>query len=111
MVASSTQWFRVLPEEAASISCVSTSYLAINSMIFSCLFFPVLPVNSPLMGISISILYVFKRIPSYIIVGPVSEPSKYPRGFPDGSWVKNLPAMQETQEMWVQSLGTEGPLE
>ena len=25
--------------------------------------------------------------------------------------VKNLPAMQETQEMWVQSLGQEGPLE
>ena len=53
--------------------------------IFSCLFFPLLPVNSPLMGISISILYVFKRIQSYSIVGPVSEPSKHPRGFPDGS--------------------------
>ena len=25
--------------------------------------------------------------------------------------VKNLPAMQETQETWVQSLGWEGPLE
>ena len=25
--------------------------------------------------------------------------------------VKNLPAMQETQEMWVQSLGWENPLE
>ena len=25
--------------------------------------------------------------------------------------VKNLPAMQETQEMWVQSLGREDPLE
>ena len=24
---------------------------------------------------------------------------------------KNLPAMQETQEMWVRSLGQEGPLE
>ena len=29
-------------------------------------------------------------------------------GFPDGSVVKNLPAMQE---MWVQSLGREDPLE
>ena len=29
-------------------------------------------------------------------------------GFPDGSLVKNLPAMQET---WVQSLGEEDPLE
>ena len=26
-------------------------------------------------------------------------------------WVKNLSAMQETQEMWVQSLGWEDPLE
>ena len=26
-------------------------------------------------------------------------------------WVKNSPAMQETQEMWVQSLGWKDPLE
>ena len=26
-------------------------------------------------------------------------------------WIKNLPAMQETQETWVQSLGWEDPLE
>ena len=26
-------------------------------------------------------------------------------------WVKNLPAMQETQEMWVQVLGGQDPLE
>ena len=26
-------------------------------------------------------------------------------------WVKSLPTMQETQEMWVQSLGQEDPLE
>ena len=32
-------------------------------------------------------------------------------GFPGGSVVKNLPAMQETQETWVQSLGWEVPLE
>ena len=32
-------------------------------------------------------------------------------GFPGGSEVKNMPAMQETQEMWVQSLGWEDPLE
>ena len=32
-------------------------------------------------------------------------------GFSGGSAVKNLPAMQETQEMWVQSLGQEDPLE
>ena len=32
------------------------------------------------------------------------------RGFLGGSVVKNLPAMQELQEMWVQSLGEEDPL-
>ena len=32
-------------------------------------------------------------------------------GFPDGSAVKNLPAMQELQETWVQSPGWEEPLE
>ena len=32
-------------------------------------------------------------------------------GFPGGSEVNNLPAMQEPQEMRVQSLGREDPLE
>ena len=32
-------------------------------------------------------------------------------GFPCGSVVKDLPAVQETQELWVQSLGGENPLE
>ena len=32
-------------------------------------------------------------------------------GFPGDSAVKNLPAMQETQETWVRSLGGEDPLE
>ena len=32
-------------------------------------------------------------------------------GFPSGSVVKNLPAMQEMQEMSVRSLGLEDPLE
>ena len=31
-------------------------------------------------------------------------------GFPGGAVVKNLPAVQETQEMQVQSLGQEDPL-
>ena len=30
-------------------------------------------------------------------------------GFPGGSGVKNLPAIQETQEMQIQSLGWENP--
>ena len=32
-------------------------------------------------------------------------------GFPSGSVVNNLPAVHETQETWVQSLGQEDPLE
>ena len=32
-------------------------------------------------------------------------------GFSGGSAVKNLPAMQKTQAMWVQSLVQEDPLE
>ena len=32
-------------------------------------------------------------------------------GFPGDSAVKNSPTMQEMQEMWVQSLGREDPLE
>ena len=31
--------------------------------------------------------------------------------FPGGSAVKNPPVLQETQEMWVQSLGQEEPME
>ena len=33
------------------------------------------------------------------------------RGLPGGSAVKNLPAMQESQETQIQSLGGEDPLE
>ena len=33
------------------------------------------------------------------------------RGLPNGSVVKNLPAIQEPQETWVRSLGQEDPLE
>ena len=32
-------------------------------------------------------------------------------GFPDGSAVKNLPAMPQMREMWVGSLGQKDPLE
>ena len=36
---------------------------------------------------------------------------QYLRGFPDGSVVKKLPAMQEPQETLLQSLGWEDTLE
>ena len=36
--------------------------------------------------------------------------AKFRLGFPGGSVVKNPPAMQETQKMWVQSLCQEDPL-
>ena len=32
-------------------------------------------------------------------------------GIPDGSMVKNPPAVQETQELWLWSLSREDPLE
>ena len=35
----------------------------------------------------------------------------YMRASPGGPVVNNLPAMQETQEAWVRSLGWEDPLE
>ena len=35
--------------------------------------------------------------------------SMYSMGFPGGSVLKSLPAMQETWEMWVQSPGREDP--
>ena len=35
----------------------------------------------------------------------------YTLGFSSGSGVKNLPAMQEPQQMWVQFQGGEDPLE
>ena len=49
--------------------------------------------------LQISLLYVFAQQPSGIM------------DFPGGSAVKNPPAMQKTQEMWIQSLGQEDPLE
>ena len=33
------------------------------------------------------------------------------KGFPSGSVVKNLPALQKLQEKWVQSLGGKYPVE
>ena len=36
---------------------------------------------------------------------------RHTKGFPDGSMVKNPPAMQEPQETQVQFLGQEDPLE
>ena len=41
----------------------------------------------------------------------ISEIWKLTQGFPGGSAVKNLPAMQEMQETWVRLLSQENPLE
>ena len=40
-----------------------------------------------------------------------TSPTHTPQGFPGDLVVKNLPAMQEIQQMWVQFLGWEDPLE
>ena len=39
------------------------------------------------------------------------QPLNFPSGASDLKKKKNLPAMQETQEAWVRSLGQEDPLE
>ena len=39
------------------------------------------------------------------------QPFDFSGASPMAQWVKNLPAMRETQETWVQSLGQEDPLE
>ena len=51
-------------------------------------------------------MFFFLKMP--VLVNVFSEVD---RGFPNGSAVKNPPAMQETQEMWVQFLVQEYPLE
>ena len=40
---------------------------------------------------------------------PYQKEVKLPLGFPGSSSIKNPPAMQETQEIWVPSLGQEDP--
>ena len=52
----------------------------------------------------VSILYFFTA--SYLIFC-----ASVSLAFRVTQWVKNPPAMQETQEMWVQSWGWEDPLE
>ena len=54
-----------------------------------------------------------ERVKQPLVLGTESFPGVYGvwGGFFDGSVVKNLPPTQETQEMQVQSLGWEDPLE
>ena len=40
-----------------------------------------------------------------------TSPTHIPQGFPGDSVVKNVPAIQEIQQMWVRFLGWEDPLE
>ena len=46
-----------------------------------------------------------------VLLGLYQSSVNIPGAFLMAQWVKNLPAMQDTQEMRVQSLGKEGPLE
>ena len=57
---------------------------------------------------TLNIIKLLKNIPFVIFFFSLS---KNTRSYPSHSVVKNLPAMQETQEMQVQSLGSEDPLE
>ena len=55
---------------------------------------------------SFSIMVFSWNMPSSGVAGSYGGLS-----FFDGSVVKNLPVMQETQETWIQSLGWKNPLE
>ena len=49
--------------------------------------------------------------PSFMLFLHALLYSIYTMGFPDGSAVKNLPAVQETQKTQLQSLDQKDPLE
>ena len=55
-----------------------------------------------------NILFQNNLIPIYCSVPKNTNPVWWYLGFPSGSAVKNLPAMQKTQETLVQSLGWKG---
>ena len=55
---------------------------------------------------SFSIMVFLWNMPSSGVAGSYGG-----LGFPDGSVVKNLPAVQEMQETWVQFLGWKNPLQ
>ena len=54
---------------------------------------------------SVQKFYIYRKMPRKNLVFLLEE------NFPGTSAVKNLPAMQETEEMWVQCLGWGNPLE
>ena len=58
--------------------------------------------------IHIYIVYIYYK---YIYIYTLLMYTYMLKGFSGGSVVKNLPVVQEMQEMWVRSLGGEDPLE
>ena len=69
--------------------------------------------NIILLSIRYLVFYCMHVVNSTCVLIPVSQllPSPCPLGFPCGSAVRNSPTVQELQEIWVLSLGREGPLE
>ena len=55
-------------------------------------------------------MYTYTETELYILTYIYIKPSVQ-EGFPGGSAVKNLPAMQEIQEIWIQPLSQEDSLE
>ena len=57
-----------------------------------------------------AVFLIISPLKAYASISAVSYWLYQSGGFRIGSVVENLPAMQETQETWVQFLGWEGPL-
>ena len=72
---------------------------------------PLCPLSFPIckMGV-VMMMTMIGNNPQGILWG-LNELTCVCKGYPSGSVVKNLPVIQETQEMWVWSLGWEDPLE
>ena len=64
----------------------------------------VIAVNKSRVLVPLELIFLWER-------SIMSKQSDKHKGFPGVSVVKDLPAVQETQESWVPSLGQEDPLE
>ena len=56
-------------------------------------------------------MFPARTLPFVHLLAPGLQSDTRCVGFPGGSVLKNLPEVQETQEIWVRLLGWEDPLE
>ena len=96
-------WFQMPPTLAQSILTALSRWMNLG-VTFNILYLSLFIHNMRLVIVPISKLLIMWELTRYFIY-------TYFWGLSDGSAVKNLPAMQETQETRVWSLGWEDPLE